>query len=117
MPNKPRKTEPKLPEASEMVLRVMKALKGYSFEHQSKITGQCTIERRGDVPLVVMYATYPNGDYLCWFNDGSVFKLYSLVNEKFQHVMESKACDLPALIEAAAKLEPSLGKETPHTGA
>lgn len=114
MPRIPRKSkkasEPTLPPSADLVIKVMKAIRGYSIEYKSKVMGQCTIDRRGETPTVVMYATYPNGDYLCWFNDNVKFQLYALVNEKFKHVMEVEACDLPKLIEAAGKLEPDLGK-------
>jgi hypothetical protein len=92
-----------------MVIEMLRTFRGYTTKSKCTCTGQCTIERAEGVPLVVMYASYPNGDYLCWFNDNTGFTMYSLVNEKFQHVLSCTAEELPMLIEAANELKPKLG--------
>lgn len=100
----------KLPEAHEMVIELLRTVRAYTKASHAKCIGQCTIERVKQPPTVVMYASYPNGDYLCWFNDGTKFQLYALVNEKFKHVFTCDPCDLPKLIEKAQDLEGGLGK-------
>lgn len=114
MPKKsriPTSNKPKdLPPAHEMVVEMLQTFRKYTTASKSRCTGQCTIERKAGPPTVVMYSSYPNGDYLCWFNDGTGFTMYSLVNENLTHVLTCQANELPLLIEEAKKLEPKLGK-------
>lgn len=60
---------------------------------------------------MIMYASYPNGDYLTWFNDGVKFRLYALVNEKLRHIMEDEATEegVARIIEKANELKNQLG--------
>lgn len=103
-------TPEKLPPAHQMVIEMLITFRKYTTATKARCTGQCTIERKKSPPTVVMYSSYPNGDYLCWFNDGTGFTMYSLVNEKFTHVLTCNADQLPMLIAEAQKLEPKLGK-------
>lgn len=100
----------KLPPVHEMVIEMLRTFRRYTSASKCRCTGQCTIERKKAAPTVVMYSSYPNGDYLCWFNDGTGFTMYSLVNETLTHVMTCSAADLPMMIAEAKKLEPKLGK-------
>jgi hypothetical protein len=103
--------EKNLPPAHEMVIEMLRTFRGYTTKSKCTCTGQCTIERgENTLPLVVMYASYPNGDYLCWFNDNTGFTMYSLVNEKFKHIMSCKPEELPLMIAEANKLKDNLGK-------
>lgn len=99
-----------LPEAHEMVISLLRTVRGYTTKSHAKCIGQCTIERVKQPPTVVMYASYPNGDYLCWFNDGLKFHLYALVNEKFKHIFSCDSCDIGKLLKKAKSLEDLLGK-------
>ena len=75
-----------------------------------KCTGQQTVEEKGKPPTIVFYAAYPNGDYLCWFNDGMKFKMFALVNENLREIMECAAGDLAKVIEKVKELEKKIGK-------
>lgn len=97
-------------ESHQLVIDLLKKFRIYSVETKQRCTGQFTIEKEGRPPVVVFYASYPNGDYLAWFNDNTAFSLYSLVNEKFNHVMSVAPSDLPLLMEEVGKLQPRLGK-------
>lgn len=98
-----------LPPAHEMVIEMLRTFRKYTTTSKARCTGQCTVERKDGPPTVVMYSSYPNGDYLCWFNDGTGFVMYALVNENLKHVISCNADDLPKLVAEAQKLEPKLG--------
>lgn len=67
----------------------------------------------GRVPVIVMYGSYPNGDYMCWFNDGENFKMFALVNENFKTVLDCPNSNLAELQEALTKIEKDLDEANP----
>lgn len=109
MPKKQRLPTPELPEAHQMVIELLRTVGEYSKVSNCKCVGNVSVERGTKPPTVIMYATFPNGDYLTWFNDGTGFNLYSLVNEKLKHIFKCKADELPQLIEKANELRDQLG--------
>jgi hypothetical protein len=109
MPRKQPKPTSELPAAHEMVIALLKIVGGYSKTSNCQCTGNCSVERPNKPPTVIMYATFPNGDYLTWFNDGTHFNLYSLVNENLKHIFKCPPDQLPKLIEKANELRDQLG--------
>ena len=111
-PRKPSETkQPKLSPVVQMVVDLLTKAREHTMKSGFKVEGHQTVTQKGIPPVIVMYAAYPNGDYLCWFNDGLKFKMFALVNEKLREVMECAAGDLGKILTRVKELETKLGKD------
>lgn len=61
--------------------------------------------------MIVMYATYGNGDWLCWFADAGKMHLYILVNDSIKHIKSVLTSDVAILQQAIDEWKPKLGKK------
>ena len=103
-----------IPPEHLVIVELLRTIAAHTKEHGTRIQGQCCIEMPQRIPVVCMYASYPNGDYMCWFNDGQFFKMYALVNEEFKTVLEVPNTDFGSLQDALIEIQRQLDEANPQ---
>lgn len=93
-----------------LAMKVLALMGAYSMQEDRKITGQTLIETDDEGGLVVMYSTFPNGDYLCWFIELGYFRLFALVNQKMSHILKIPADRIEELQSVIDEMKDELGK-------
>lgn len=102
-----------IPQEQTVIFEMLTLIAEHTKKHGTRIQGQCAIEIPKRVPVVAMYASYPSGDYLCWFNDGADFKMYALVNEKFQTVLNVPNTQMDELQAALTEIQKEMDRANP----
>lgn len=103
-----------IPAHLTLVSDLLKAISTYSKKAKRTVTGNAVVERESDdgktPPMVVMYATYSSGNYMCWFADEGKMHLYSMVDGKLTRNASVLVSDMPKLQDAIDKVRKKIEK-------
>ena len=97
--------ESKIPHEQKVIVDLLRLIAQSTKEHGTRIQGQCTIEIPDRPPVICMYASYPSGDFMCWFNDGCKFKMFSLVNGNLEALLDIPNTEIEMLQEQLTKIK------------
>jgi hypothetical protein len=89
----------------EVATQLLRTLSKYSREDDAICEGRISVTIAGITPVACSFATYPNGDYVAWFNHRAKWHLWALVNENLRHVMEVTADQLETLLAECRRLD------------
>lgn len=99
----------KEPAHLRLVSDLLIAISKYSKAAKREVTGNSVIERaEKETPMIVMWAAYPNGNFLCWFADEGKMHLYTMQEGKLKKVISVLVTEMGKLQDAINKVTPKL---------
>lgn len=96
--------------SERLAIDLLRTIGAYSQDQNCKVSGEATIETHDPAGLCMRYATFPNGDYLCWFLELGYFRLFSLVNEKIHNIARFPASEAGKMQELIDSMKEDFGK-------
>lgn len=91
-----------------LVSDLLIAISKYSNKAKLSVTGNSVIERGQDTPMVVMWAAYPNGNFLCWFANEGKMHLYTMKEGKLRKIISTLVSEMGKLQEKINQVTPKL---------
>lgn len=107
MPKKQPRIRKKTPAASgkEVAVSLLKVVRDFTLKDGSKCEGMVSVSPKNQTPVACSFASYPNGDYVVWFNDSFKWHLYALVNERLKHIVTVEDGEIETLLKHCRDLD------------